>query len=408
MKIFLASLLLAVLSNLSYAVDFAETLKLAEQGDARAQYNMGWMYDNGTGVPENDKTAVMWYTKAAKQGVAWAQSNLGWMYYKGKGVPENDKTAVMWYTKAAEQGIARAQANLASMYANGKGVPENDKTAVMWYAKAAKQGHAAAQHNLGVMYANGEGVPENDVKAYVWWSMAKANGDDHAKGNLETLKKTMTREQIAKAQELAAKCYESDYKDCRQGIGYNSKNKDLKKTEEWYLKAANTGDDEGIYDLVLFYKYTLENIEKAKYWIEKYPKNKNSQTMYRYGTFEDRPGYSLENEHEWLLKSAKLGYFHSCRELGWNYTEGTEFLSRDLDQAFYWFKKIAENDKDSFDNNAGWYGMGNIYEIPEYRNYNLSKALEYYNLILKNSKSDNQWTMSARSRKAKLEARGVK
>jgi hypothetical protein len=28
------------------------------------------------------------------------------------------------------------------------------------------------------------------------------------------LKELMTKEQIAKAQELAAKCYESDYKDC--------------------------------------------------------------------------------------------------------------------------------------------------------------------------------------------------
>jgi serine/threonine protein kinase len=194
------------------------------------------------------------------------------------------------------------------------------------------------------------------------------------------------------------------------GITYNNDtyNKDLKKTEEWYLKAANTGDDQGIYSLVLFYKYDLKNIEKAKYWIEKYPKNKNSQTMYNYGTFEDRPGYSIENEHEWLLKSAKLGYFHACKELGWNYIEGTEFLSRDLDQAFYWYKKIVENDKDSFDNDAGWFGMGIIYETPEYRNYNLSKALEYYNLILKNSKSNNHGTISARSRKAKLEAQGVK
>ncbi|MFT4574463.1 MAG: hypothetical protein ACI85E_001670, partial [Marinomonas primoryensis] len=34
------------------------------------------------------------------------------------------------------------------------------------------------------------------------------------KGNLEILKKRMTKEQIAKAQELGSKCYESDYKDC--------------------------------------------------------------------------------------------------------------------------------------------------------------------------------------------------
>ena len=178
MKIYLAFLLLVVLSNLSYADDFTETLKLAEQGYARAQ------------------------------------SNLGLMYVRGEGVQQDYKTAVMWYTKAAKQGDADAQDNLGRAYANGWGVPENDKTAVMWYTKAAEQGHARAQTVLGTMYANGEGVPENDVKAYVWVSMAKANGDEVAKVIIDVFKTEMTKEQIAKAQKLAAKCYASDYKDC--------------------------------------------------------------------------------------------------------------------------------------------------------------------------------------------------
>jgi TPR repeat protein len=120
----------------------------------------------------------------------------------------------MWNTKAAEQGVSRAQHSLGVLYSNGYGVQPDDKIAVMWYTKAAEQGHAMAQYNLGLMYANGEGVPENDVKAYVWASMGKANGNEIAKGNIDIYKTRMTREQIAKAQELAAKCYESDYKDC--------------------------------------------------------------------------------------------------------------------------------------------------------------------------------------------------
>ena len=64
------------------------------------------------------------------------------MYANGRGVPENDKTAVKWYTLAAEQGYAKAQYNLGLMYANGRGVPENDKTAVKWFTKAAEQGYA--------------------------------------------------------------------------------------------------------------------------------------------------------------------------------------------------------------------------------------------------------------------------
>ncbi len=68
--------------------------------------------------------------------------------------------------------------------------------------------------NLGYMYANGEGVPENYIRAYVWWSMAKTQGNTTAAGNLDILKPKMTPQQIADGQALAAKCYESGYKEC--------------------------------------------------------------------------------------------------------------------------------------------------------------------------------------------------
>ena len=57
-----------------YATALREWQPLAEQGYADPQYNLGWMYDNGQGVPQNDKTAVKWYTLAAEQGDAYAQS----------------------------------------------------------------------------------------------------------------------------------------------------------------------------------------------------------------------------------------------------------------------------------------------------------------------------------------------
>ena len=52
--------------------DFATALReltpLAEQGDANAQFFLGWMYYKGLGVPKDDKTAVKWYKLAAEQG----------------------------------------------------------------------------------------------------------------------------------------------------------------------------------------------------------------------------------------------------------------------------------------------------------------------------------------------------
>ena len=94
---------------------FEELLRLAEQGDAKAQYNLGVMYRKGHGVPQNDAEAVKWYRKSAEQGDAHAQFNLGFMYNNGKGVPQNDAEAAKWYRKAAKQGDAEAKSLLKEL-----------------------------------------------------------------------------------------------------------------------------------------------------------------------------------------------------------------------------------------------------------------------------------------------------
>jgi uncharacterized protein len=88
--------------------DFATALRewepLAKQGDASAQFNLGFMYDEGQGVSQNNKTAVKWYTLAAKQGYALAQYNLGRMYGLGTGVIQDNVYAHMWGNIASSNG----------------------------------------------------------------------------------------------------------------------------------------------------------------------------------------------------------------------------------------------------------------------------------------------------------------
>ena len=91
------------------------------------------------------------YRAAADKGEAWAQYNLGIMYANGEGVPEDDATAVKWYTKAAEQGDAAAQNNLGVMYEDGHGVPQDNVMAYMWWNLAAAQGRDDAKENKGML-----------------------------------------------------------------------------------------------------------------------------------------------------------------------------------------------------------------------------------------------------------------
>ena len=91
-----------------YKAALVEFIPLAEQGDAYAQGDLGYMYEFGYGVLKNDKTAVKWYTLAAEQGDAYAQGNLGVMYKYGEGVLTDIKRAYMWYNLASYNGNEKA------------------------------------------------------------------------------------------------------------------------------------------------------------------------------------------------------------------------------------------------------------------------------------------------------------
>ena len=124
----------------NYQTAFKLWLPLAEQGNAKAQYNLGVMYGNGRGVKQDYFKAVNWYRKAAEQGYAKAQFNLGNMYANGRGVKQDDVEAVKWFRKAAEQGAANAQAILGFSYLLGKGVQVNKSLAKEWFSKACDNG----------------------------------------------------------------------------------------------------------------------------------------------------------------------------------------------------------------------------------------------------------------------------
>jgi TPR repeat protein len=51
--------------------------ELADQGDARAQSDLGYMYGHGLGVSRDAAEAVRWWRLAAEQGIAHAQEMLG-------------------------------------------------------------------------------------------------------------------------------------------------------------------------------------------------------------------------------------------------------------------------------------------------------------------------------------------
>jgi TPR repeat protein len=137
----------------------------ANQGLANARFYNGLMYLLGPGAIQDyvfarlfnnwslaerigfNDNAAYWYTLAAKQGNASAQYNLGQMYRQGRGVPQDYKTAVKWFRLGAEQGVAPAQNNLGNAYGRGQGVIQDNVYAHMWFNIAASSGDKDAVKN---------------------------------------------------------------------------------------------------------------------------------------------------------------------------------------------------------------------------------------------------------------------
>ena len=162
-------------------------------------------YENGIAAFKagDFATALSEWRPLAKHGDARAQFDLGIMYEYGRGVVQNDVEALNWYRKAANQNVAAAQYRLAVLHENGWGVAQNHAEAVKWYSKAAAQGHALAQHDLAFMYFEGTGVPQDYIRAYMWLKISVVQGNSLMVKHLNLVAKNLTVTQIGKAQELA-------------------------------------------------------------------------------------------------------------------------------------------------------------------------------------------------------------
>jgi TPR repeat protein len=87
--------------------DYARAAQLllpeAELGRPVAQTYLGYMYQNGFGVPRDYIAAASWLNQAAAQGEPTAQFLLGLLFDKGFGVPQDWVQAEVWLNLAASR-----------------------------------------------------------------------------------------------------------------------------------------------------------------------------------------------------------------------------------------------------------------------------------------------------------------
>ena len=270
------SMLLLISASAKAEDEITRLLHHANQGYARAQVELGYRYEHGKGVPQNDDKARKWYRMAAEKGDVDAQLRLDEMRFKALGAPEvlsevlsvpvpqgNPKTA-KWYRRAANQGDAYAQTVLGYLYLFGKHL--DDVQGFTWLHKAAEQNYATAQQSLGQLYFGitastfetkyGDDNDEANAEAVKWLHKAAEQGDStsqfligaHYHGGSAGLPKNPNKaiewyrkaadQGHSPAQYNLAQIYDPEL---RLHVNEDSVTKDRYKADDWYHKAADRG-----------------------------------------------------------------------------------------------------------------------------------------------------------------------
>ena len=327
----------------------------AVQGDAVAQFCLGYMYKHGKGVLPDLQRAIEWYTKAAEQGYAFAQNDLGVTLVR---IEEKIATinsqiengafvsqALEWFEKAAEQDNPTAQYNIAAMHfiesryhfsENSTEANELFQIGISWCKKAVKHDYPPAQNELAGIYLLGShGVNQNLEKAMELylkaampineWKTLYKNGYVLAQHSLGTIyaEGIGVKQNYKEALKWYRKAAAQGHAKSQFSLGLlyyrgNGVNRDLKASANWYQKAAEQGDAEAQTNL-------------ARMYVKGEGVSKNSEKAARLA-----------------LEAAQQGAAIAQAYLGEAFEKEPNDLLQDDTEAYYWYS-LALQDKASLD-----------------------------------------------------------
>ena len=197
-----------------YATALRAWLPMAETGNAEAQNNVGYMYEEGLGVPQNYLMAMNWYRQAADGGLAQAQHNMGMLYHHGYGVAENLPEAFRWFKMAAEQELAESEYMLGLAYQSGEGTSLDYAEARRLFLSSARKNYTPAQMMYAFMLQAGEGSDSQPFSAYVWGKIAESNGSESAIDITTISTIQLDDDEVIEAEGVIAECLTASLADC--------------------------------------------------------------------------------------------------------------------------------------------------------------------------------------------------
>ena len=135
--------------------------KRIEANDARAMYNKGCCYRDGTIHPQDFTKALELWHRASDLGYTEAYTNIGYAYEIGRDVEVDKKRANHSYELAAMSGSVEARHNLGLMeFREG-----NIDRALKHYMIAVGSGYSTSMEHIKALYSSGYATKEDYTNA---------------------------------------------------------------------------------------------------------------------------------------------------------------------------------------------------------------------------------------------------
>lgn len=370
------------------AVDYFE--RSVENGNEMAWFYLGYCYENGFGVKENQDKAIERYKKAIEFGIPLAMLNCGNILLNRGKIEE----AIGIFERAVPLGESRAAYNLGFIYEFEHDFVDGEKS-LYWYKKAVELGDVSANHDVASLYYRGEIVEKDVDKAFQYYKAGADKGDADCITSLAICyHKGEGAEQCYKsAFELFKKAAKKDNAVAEAYLGeYYSKGyvrKDLKRSFYWYKQAALNGHADAQYNVGVSYEKGVgvaKDSEQAFAWYRQAAENGCDEAQYDLAEAYDKGTFFEQNDEkafQWYLSAAENGHALAMHNLGCCYYNG-QGTQKNLNKAREWWEKAIEKGC-----SESCLQLGNMYYYGIGTDLNYEKGVEYFQKAANNANAFN-------------------
>ncbi|MDY6485710.1 tetratricopeptide repeat protein [Acinetobacter faecalis] len=400
---------------------FDDTLRLAQKGDKKAQYDLARMYvlPFNLDIETDYKKAFEWKLKSAEQGylpaILSVASEYGLFFGHPRVVDIDDAKAFYWYQKAAQQGDRLGLYAVASAYASGDGVKQDIiKAESMFkqlqqiktdeYAKKATEQlyflykkhyperkaqilqlleeaypnaivvKSLLRDDLIKAYSEGVLTAKNDAKVFPLLLEKKNDGDLNAEGFYRLALMYEGGLGTAKNQKEADALFE-------RLIAAKYFPAILHKIRKENLPLAEKGNATA--QLELGYAYlelakatkSPQDKQQGLMWINKAAQQNDVRALALLASIN---GKSPSEVVQFVMSRAKAGEAEAQYMLGKYYFEGVGDLGKDYQKSLEWFAAAAKQRHP-----MGIYEMGHMYDHGHGVDINKQLAKSWYEKALK-------------------------